>query len=102
MSRTRSTLAALSLTATAAVLGMPAAHAAAAPAANGQTGVVTSYCSNHPSDCDRPHGGVGAGEGGSLVGMSPAELSAGASLAVLGLGGAVVAMRRRNAAGNVA
>jgi len=95
MSRTGSTLAAVSLAATAAVLGMPAAHAAAPQS---QTGVVTSYCSNHPDVCHEPHGGVGAGGGGSQVGTNPTEISLGASLAVIGLGGAVIAWRRRTGA----
>jgi hypothetical protein len=104
MSRTRSALAALSLTAAAAVLGMPAAHAAAAPGVTteGQSGVVASYCSHHPENCHHPRGGVGAGEGGSLVSMSPAELGAGATLAVVGVGGAVIAWRRRSPAMNLA
>ena len=95
MTRTSSTLAAASLAAAAAVLSMPAAQAATPQS---PTGAVTSYCDHHPEKCDRPHGGVGAGEGGSLVSASPTEISLGASLAVIGIGGAVLAWRRRTPA----
>jgi hypothetical protein len=91
MSRTRSTLAAVALAGTATVLAIPVAQAAAPQA---QTGAVTSYCDHHPEKC----GGVGAGEGGSVVGASPTEIALGTSLAVIGVGGAVVAWRRRTPA----
>lgn len=92
MSRTGSTLAAVSLAAAAAVLSMPAAQAATPQV---QTGAVASYCDHHPEKCDGLHGGVGAGEGGSLVSASPTEIGLGTTLAVIGVGGAVVAWRRR-------
>ena len=95
MSRTGSTLAAVSLAAAAAVLSMPTAQAAAPQV---QTGAVASYCDHHPEKCDGPHGGVGAGVGGSLVSASPTEVALGSSLAVVGVGGAVIAWRRRTPA----
>lgn len=95
MSRTRSTLAAVALAGTATVLAIPVAQAAAPQA---QTGAVTSYCDHHPEKCDGPRGGVGAGEGGSVVSASPTEVALGTSLAVIGVGGAVVAWRRRTPA----
>ncbi|MBC3840954.1 hypothetical protein GXW82_13780 [Streptacidiphilus sp. 4-A2] len=92
MSRTGSTLAAISLAAAATVLSVPAAQAATPQL---QNGAVASYCDNHPDKCDGLHGGVGAGEGGSQVSASPTEIGLGTSLAVIGVGGAVFAWRRR-------
>jgi len=63
MRRTRSVLAAFSLATTAAVLGIPAAHAASLPTTHGQVSIVAGDTSR---DCNGDHGkGDGKSDNGN-------------------------------------
>ncbi|MGW6458668.1 hypothetical protein ACWF94_22600 [Streptomyces sp. NPDC055078] len=61
------------------------------------TGAHTGTGSHTPGDPAKPGGGVRAGAGGSLPGLSPAQLAVGSALVAGAVGGGAVLLLRRRA-----